>query len=81
MLLPALQSEVWPGRILKAEAENIGKGGIGLSCDRPIAPGTVVRGDIAVLNEDVHIPTLFKVRWNYLANDKKRYRMGLEFLL
>src|ERR1700731_471454 len=71
-LLPVLQAAERPGRVLKAEAENIAKGGIGLTCDRPIAPGTIVRCDIALLNENVHIPTLLKVRWNYLAKDKKK---------
>jgi hypothetical protein len=80
-LLPVVQAAVRPGRVLKAEAENIAKGGIGIHCDRPIASGTIVRCDIALLNEDVHIPTLLKVRWNSFIKDKKQYRLGLEFLL
>jgi hypothetical protein len=80
-LLPALGAAARPGRILKAEAENIAKGGIGMLCDRPIPPGTVVRCDIALSNPAVHIPTLLKVRCSYLLKGKKRYRVGLEFLL
>lgn len=80
-LLPALEATARPVRVLKAEAENVAKGGIGMLCDRPIAPGTVVRCDIALSNQAAHIPTLLKVRWNYFAKDKRQYRMGLEFLL
>jgi hypothetical protein len=80
-LLPNLESAARAGRVLIAEAENVAKGGIGMLCDRPLAPGTVVRCDIALLNEDVYIPTLLKVRWNHLAEDKKKYRLGLEYLI
>lgn len=80
-LLPVLQAADRPGRTLTAEAENVAKGGIGLLCDRPIAPGTIVRCDIALLSRAVHIPTLLKVQWNHHAKEKQRYRIGLEFLL
>ena len=80
-LLPALEASAQSGQVLKAEAENIAKGGIGMLCDRPIAPGTVVRCDIALSNQTVHIPTLLKVRWSGPLEGKKRYRLGLEFLL
>ena len=80
-LLPNLESTAPPGRVLFAVAENLAKGGIGMLCDRPLAAGTVVRCDIALLNEDVYIPTLLKVRWNHLSKDKKKYRLGLEYLL
>src|ERR1700722_4751398 len=76
-LLPVLQAADRPGRVLKAEAENVAKGGIGVLCDRPIASGTIVRCDIALVNEDVHIPTLLKVRWNSPAKDNRKYRLGL----
>ncbi len=80
-VLPALEAVPRAGRVLKAEAENIAKGGIGLLCDRLIPPGTVVRCDIALSNQAVRIPTLLKVRWSCLLEGKKRYRMGLQFLL
>lgn len=80
-LLPVLQATDRPGRMLVAEAENVAKGGIGILCDRPIAPGTIVRCDIALANKDAHIPTLLKVRWNSFVRDQKKYRLGLEFLL
>ena len=80
-LLPALEVVPRAGRVLKAEAENIAKGGIGLLFDRLIPPGTVVRCDIALSNQAVRIPTLLKVRWSSLLEGKKRYRMGLQFLL
>jgi hypothetical protein len=80
-LLPALEASVQSGRVLKAEAENIAKGGIRMLCDQPIAPGTVVRCDVALLNQAVHIPTLLKVRWIDPLEGKKRYRLGLEFLI
>ena len=80
-LLPTVEVAARPRRVLKVVAENIGKGGIGMLCDQPIARGTVVRCDIALLNLAVHIPTLLKVRWNHHAKEKQRYRIGLEFLL
>ena len=80
-LLPALEVPARPGRVLKAEAENIAKGGICMLCDRPIARGTVVRCEIGVSDGIAFIPTLLKVRWNSFAKDKKQYRVGLEFLL
>jgi c-di-GMP-binding flagellar brake protein YcgR len=80
-LLPALEEASRPGQVLKAETENIAKGGIGILLDRPIVAGTVVRCDIAVSDQGVHIPTLLKVRWNNFLEGKKRYRLGLKFLL
>jgi hypothetical protein len=80
-LLPTLEVAARPRRVLKVVAENIAKGGIGMLCDRPIAPGTVVRCEIGLSNGIAFIPTLLKVRWNCFAKDKKRYLVGLEFLL
>ena len=80
-LLPVLQAADRPGRVLRAKAENIAIGGIGMLCDLPIAPGTIVRCNIALLDENVHIPTLLKVRWNCFVRDKRKYRLGLEYLL
>lgn len=80
-LLPNLEVASRPGRVLKAEAENIARGGICMLCDRPIARGTVVRSEIGLSNGVASIPTLLKVRWNCFAKEKKRYRVGLEFLL
>ena len=79
-LLPTLE-EARPGQVFKAKAENIAKGGFGILCDQPIVAGTVVRCEVAVSDQGAHIPTLLKVRWNDLLKGKKRYRLGLEFLL
>jgi hypothetical protein len=80
-LLPTLEAGAQTGPVLKAEAENAARGGIGMICDQPIAPGTVVRCDIALSAQGVHIPTILKVRWNELPEGRKRYRLGLEFLV
>ena len=80
-LLPTLGEAAQTGQVLKAEAENAAKGGIGMICDQPIVPGTVVRCDIALSAQGVHIPTILKVRWIVLPEGKKRYRLGLEFLI
>ena len=50
-------------------------------CDRPIAPGMVVRCEIAISNEAAYIPTLMKVQWTDSLNENNNYRMGLQFLL
>jgi len=64
-----------------AQAENIAKGGIGMFCERLIPAGIVVRCDIAISNQALYIPTLMRVRWTDLLESKKRYRVGLQFLL
>lgn len=81
ILLPGLETAERPEQALEAEAENIAKGGIGMLCNRPLPPGTVVRCEIAFPNQAVHIPTLLKVRWSDFLEGKKRYRVGLQFLL
>jgi hypothetical protein len=80
-LLPAQEAVVRPERVLRGVAENIAKGGIGMFCDRPIAPGMVVRCEIAISNEAAYIPTLMKVQWTDSLNENNNYRMGLQFLL
>jgi hypothetical protein len=70
-----------PERVLKALAENIAKGGIGMFCDWLIPVGMVVRCEIALLDQQVYIPTIMKVQWTDLLESKKRYRVGLQFLL
>jgi hypothetical protein len=80
-VLPGLEAAEQSEQVLKAEAENIAKGGIGMFCYRLIPAGTVVRCHIALLDLDVYIPTLMKVRWINLLESKTRYRMGLQFLV
>jgi len=80
-LLPTQEAIVRPARILRGVAENIAKGGIGMFCDRPIPAGMVVRCEIALLNQVAYIPTLMKVQWTDSLDEKKRYRIGLQFLL
>lgn len=67
--------------LLHAETENIAKGGIGMVCPRPLPPGSIVRCEIAVSDRAAYIPTLLKVRWTDLPEGRKRYRLGLQFLL
>jgi hypothetical protein len=64
-----------------AQAENIAKGGIGMFCERLIPAGMIVRCDIALPNQAVSIPTLMRVRWTDPLESKKRYRVGLQFLI
>jgi hypothetical protein len=80
-LLPALEAAEQPQQGFKGEAENISKGGIGMLCNRLLPPGMVVRCEIALLRRAVDIPTLLKVRWTDQLEGKKRYRVGLQFLL
>jgi hypothetical protein len=80
-LLPVLEAAEQPQQILQGETENIAKGGIGMLCNRLLTPGTVVRCEFALSHQAGHIPTLLKVRWARLLERKKRYRVGLQFLL
>jgi hypothetical protein len=67
--------------VLQGEATNIAKGGIGLLCNRPLPPGSVIRCEIALSTQAIAIPTLLKVRWSDVLKGKKRYRLGLQFLI
>jgi hypothetical protein len=80
-LLPTLEAAKRPERTLMAHAENIAKGGIGMFCDKLIPAGMVVRCDIALADQSIYIPTIMKVRWSDVLQTKKRYRIGLQFLL
>ena len=50
-------------------------------CSRPIAPGLLVRCEIALADHAARIPTLLKVRWADSLEGKNQYRMGLQFLI
>lgn len=79
-LLPALEAADQPEQVFEGETKDIAKGGIGMLCNRPLTPGTAVRCEIALSHHAVPIPTLLRVRWTALMEDKKRYRVGLQFL-
>jgi hypothetical protein len=79
--LALLEGSEQPQQVFQGETEDIAKGGISVLCNRLLPPGTVVRCEIALPNQTMHIPTLLKVRWTGLLEKKKRYRMGLQFLL
>ena len=80
-LLPPDEATEYSPMTLSAETENIANGGIGMLCNQPIAPGTVVRCELAVFSSGVHVPTLLRARWLDLAEGDKRYRVGLQFLI
>jgi hypothetical protein len=79
--LAVLEEPEQPQQVFHGHTEDIAKGGIGVLCNRLLPPGTVVRCEIAIPNQAVHIPTLLKVRWTGLLEKKKRYRAGLQFLI
>jgi hypothetical protein len=80
VLLQAFEAVEQPDKVLNAETQNIGRGGIGMVCSSPIPPGVIVRCEIGLANHVGRIPTLLKVRWTNLLEEGKLYRMGLQFL-
>jgi c-di-GMP-binding flagellar brake protein YcgR len=81
VLFPPIAAEEQSHAIVNAATENIAKGGIGMLCDQPIPPGTVVRCEIALSEGSAHVPTLLRVRWFEYAEQQQRYRVGLQFLI
>lgn len=80
VLLPSLEEPEHTEKGFSAETQDIAKGGIGMVSTRPLAPGVLVRCEIALANHPARIPTLLKVRWADLLEGEKQYRMGLQFL-
>ena len=70
-----------PQQILRGVARDIGAGGIGMTVDQPLSPGTVVRCEVPVQDAPIRIPILLKVCW--LAEDAVRgqYQFGFSFLV
>ena len=67
--------------VLRGFTIDIGKDGIGMACDRLLRPGVVLRCEIPIPDTAAWIPTLLKVRWSNEGDVKRRYRLGLQFLL
>jgi PilZ domain len=70
-----------PQEVIKGKTVNLAKGGIGMLCDQLVPSGSVVRCEISLSHQIFPIPTLLRVRWSDLLDGKKRYRVGLQFLL
>jgi hypothetical protein len=67
--------------VLQGMTRNIASGGIGVTGDRPLTPGTILRCEIAVQDAPARIPTLVKVCWSDDSSVGGRYKLGLLFLL
>jgi hypothetical protein len=67
--------------VLRGSTIDIGKDGIGIASDRLLPPGVVIRCEIRIPDSEVWIPTLLKVRWSNEGDVKRRYRLGLQFLV
>ena len=81
VLHPTLETAEPPPEVIKGKTVNLAKGGIGMDCDRHVPSGSVVRCEIPLLNQAFHIPTLLRVQWSELLKGKRRYRVGLQFLV
>jgi PilZ domain len=66
---------------LQGVTENIGRAGVGVLSDRPLAPNSVLRCEFALAGYPVLIPTLMRVRWSNQAEGKRQCKAGLQFLL
>ena len=67
--------------VLRGFTIDIGKDGIGITGDRLLGPGAVLRCEIWIPETVVRIPTLLRVRWSNEGNVKRQYRLGLQFLV
>jgi hypothetical protein len=67
--------------VLQGKTRNIASGGIGITGDRPLTPGTVLRCEVAVQDVPARIPTLVKVCWSDKSGVGGQYKLGLLFLL
>jgi PilZ domain len=66
---------------VKGSIQNIGSGGIAMTSDSSLKPGTVLRCEISVKEAPVKIPTLLKVCWSKQFEPKGKFEVGLNFLL
>jgi hypothetical protein len=80
VVLPALGLPAQPQLSVRAIAENIGQGGVGILSDHPLAPDAIVRCEFALSDNPVFVPTVLKVRWCVKVPGSP-YKVGLQFLL
>ena len=66
---------------LEGVTENVGRAGVGVLCDRPLPPTSVLRCEFELPGEPVRIPTLMQVRWSDKVEGKRQCKAGLQFLL
>jgi len=62
-------------------ARDLGGGGIRITADQPLTPGTVLRCEISCYPMSVGIPTLLRVCWSGIGSAEGQYDLGLLFLV
>ena len=70
-----------PQLALGSIVENISAGGVGLVSDWLPSSNAVLRCEFAIPDSAVSIPTLLRLRWSQEVEGKRKYKLGLQFLL
>jgi hypothetical protein len=66
---------------LDGSTSDVGKGGLGILSDRLFPPSSVLRCEVSLAGEKIGIPTLAQVRWFNGVEGRRKYRIGLQFLV
>lgn len=77
MRSPGEEATVW----LDGSTSDVGKGGLGILSNRLFPPSSVLRCEVSLDGEEIGIPTLAQVRWCEGIEGKRKYRIGLQFLV
>ena len=74
-------TEAKPRQSVNGLIRNVASGGLGITTDSSLSPGTVVRCEITVQDSSIKIPTLLKVCWSKRFETKGKFELGLTYLL
>ena len=81
VIFPGLASADTNNKHIRGVAKDVGSGGIRITADQPLVPGTVLRCEIALHAMSVGIPTLLRVCWAETSATEGQYDLGLLFLI
>jgi len=67
--------------VLLGRTENVARGGVCLLGDRSLPSSSILRCELLVPGTSIGVPTLMQVQWARKVQDKRRFRIGLRFLI
>jgi PilZ domain len=70
-----------PKTAIGGRVQNVSRDGACLISNRSIPASSLVRCEIVVPGTRVTIPTLMRVRWTQRNSNRRRYKIGLQFLM
>lgn len=66
---------------LEGSTSDICRGGLGILSDRLFPPNSILRCEVVLAEEKLGIPTLAQVRWFNGIEGRRKYKIGLQFVL